>query len=52
MSAPSREKGEPLGERERRRSRLLPPISLHEVHVCPTVVEDEDGELVYVVDGC
>jgi len=28
------------------------PISLHEVHVCPTVVEDDDGELVYVVDGC
>ena len=39
------------GERGRR-SRLLPPIRLHEVHVCPTVVEDEDGELVYVVDGC
>jgi len=34
------------------RSRLLRSISLHEVHVCPTVVEEEDGELVYRVDGC
>jgi len=28
------------------------PISIHETHVCPTVVEGEDGELVYIVDGC
>jgi len=40
-----------------RRLRLSHPsrrrgVSIHETHVCPTVVEDEDGELVYVVDGC
>ena len=34
-----------------RETRMLRPISIHEVHVCPTV-EEEDGELVYRVDGC
>ncbi len=43
--------GERGGLLSKPRTRMLRPISLHEVHVCPTV-EEEDGELVYRVTGC
>jgi len=42
------------GKRESRlfrEARMLRRIEIHEVHVCPTV-EEEDGELVYRVTGC
>jgi hypothetical protein len=46
---------EPKGRGAGRKARLeLPkkPITIFDAHVCPTVVETEDGELAYVVDGC